>query len=580
MIQQLLNDRYRTIRVLGAGSFGETFLAEDIQMPSRRHCVIKKLKPIKDNPEVFLLVQERFRREAAILEELGGSSGQIPDLYAYFQTSDQFYLVQELIEGETIKRRLQQVGRLSEETVREILVNLLPVLDFVHSNGIIHRDLKPDNIMLRNSDSKPVLIDFGSVRELMGTDLNPDGSSTSSIVVGTRGYMPNEQAAGRPVYSSDLYSLGMTAIYLLTGKQPLSLASDDHTGELVWHQAAPEISSSMKTVIDRAIKSHPSDRYPTAKEMLADLQFDASSTIIATDASSKTGNALGNSSPTNSETSTIFVTTVFNPSRPFLETATPSIPTNLKSGSSQNNVIVNNNFSNNSSTIFTPPVFPQPSDYTFEVPPSGFHQVTPTIPSSPQFASYTSGFPQSVPYSSGFPQAANYNNNPEIVLPGKAISNGLIGIFVIIATVGIVIAGGLIGASVIIGLVLTKSSHAPATSSTTATATHSPVAVSPKPLPTMAGKDYGWLSRRPVTDEDLEGKNGYELDIMKSWAYAIHGRRFEIKGLQEYFDKQSWYHPEYPPNKFPENLLSDAERKNIEYIDHYQDRYNRRYFSK
>ncbi len=575
MIQQLLNDRYRAIRVLGAGSFGETFLAEDTQMPSRRHCVIKKLKPIKDNPEVFLLVQERFRREAAILEELGGSSGQIPDLYAYFQTSEQFYLVQELIAGETIKRRLQQVGRLSEETVREILVNLLPVLDFVHSNGIIHRDLKPDNIMLRSSDSKPVLIDFGSVRELTGTELNPDGSSNSSIVVGTRGYMPNEQAAGRPVYSSDLYSLGMTAIYLLTGKQPLSLVSDDRTGELVWHQEALETSSNMKAVIDRAIKSHPSDRYPTAKDMLADLQFDSSITIIATHSGSQPINANVNASPTNSETSTIFSTTVFNPSGPFLETAT-----SIKSGSGHNNVTVNNTFSNNSSTIFTPPVFPQPADYTFEVPPSGFHQITPYTASSPQFASSTSGFPQGATYSSGFPQAANHNNDPGIVLPSKAISNGLIGIFVIITTVGIVIAGGLIGASVIIGLVLTKSSPTPATNSTTATATHAPVAVSSKPLPTGAGKDYGWLSRRLVADEDLEGKNGYELDIMKSWAYAIHGRRFEIKGLQEYFDKQSWYRPEYPANKFPDDLLSDSERKNIEYIDHYQDRYNRRYFNK
>jgi serine/threonine protein kinase len=577
MIQQLLNDRYRTIRVLGAGSFGETFLAEDTQMPSRRHCVIKKLKPIKDNPEVFLLVQDRFRREAAILEELGGSSEQIPDLYAYFQNSEQFYLVQELIEGETIKRRLQQVGRLSEETVREILVNLLPVLDFVHSNGIIHRDLKPDNIMLRSSDRKPVLIDFGSVRELMGTDLNPDGSANSSIVVGTRGYMPNEQAAGRPVYSSDLYSLGMTAIYLLTGKQPLSLASDDRTGELIWHQEALETSSSMKTVIDRAIKSHPGDRYPTAKDMLSDLQFDSSSTIISTHSVSQTGNANPNASPTNSETSTIFSNTVFNPSRPLLETATPSVPAEIKSDSGQNNVVVNNTFSNNSSTIFTPPVSPQPSDYTFEVPLSGFHQITPSTPSFPQSASYISGFPQGATYGSGFYQATNHHNNSGAVPPGKTISNGLIGVFVIIGTVGIVIAGGLIGASVIIGLVLTKSSHAPATSLTTATP--APVAVSLKSLPT-AGKDYGWLVRRLVTDEDLDGKNGYELDIMKSWAYAIHGRRFEIKGLQEYFDKQSWYHPKYPSNKFPEDLLSDADRKNIAYIDNYQDRYNRRYFSK
>lgn len=271
-MQPLLENRYRIIRTLGAGGFGETFLAEDTQMPSSRHCVIKQLKPINNNPQIYQLVQERFQREAAILEDLGGASNQIPTLYAYFETAGQFYLVQEWIEGETLTGKVQKQGVLSESAGREILVNLLLVLDYVHTKRIVHRDIKPDNIILRHRDGKPVLIDFGAVRETMGTLINSQGNPTSSIVIGTPGYMPSEQAAGRPVYSSDLYSLGLTAIYLLTGKTPQELETDSRTGKILWHRYALSVSPTLAAVIDKAIEYHPRDRYPTALAMLDALQ--------------------------------------------------------------------------------------------------------------------------------------------------------------------------------------------------------------------------------------------------------------------------------------------------------------------
>lgn len=272
MTIQLLNDRYQVIRTLGAGGFGETYLAEDTYMPSKRRCVVKQLRPIQNNPQIYQLVQERFQREAAILEELGGATDQIPALYAYFVADSQFYLVQEWIEGDTLTAKLQQQGLLSESAVQEILVNLLPVLEYVHSQRIVHRDIKPDNIILRHRDGKAVLIDFGAVRESMGTVVNSQGNVTSSIVIGTPGYMPSEQAAGRPVFSSDLYSLGLTAIYLLTGKQPQQLELDSQTGEIMWREYASHISPVLASVLDRAIAYHPRDRYSTARAMLDDLQ--------------------------------------------------------------------------------------------------------------------------------------------------------------------------------------------------------------------------------------------------------------------------------------------------------------------
>ena len=265
----LIDNRYQVISPLGEGGFGHAYLAEDIQMPSRRRCVIKQLKPVTTNPDAYQVVQARFQREAAILEKLGEDHRQIPRLYAYFSEDQQFYLVQEWVEGETLEAIVSAQGTLSEAVVKSILLNLLPALDFIHSQGIIHRDLKPDNIMLRSGATalQPVLIDFGAVRETMGTVFNSRHQPTSSIVIGTPGYMASEQAAGRPLPSSDLYSLGLTAIFLLTGRTPQTLESDPRSGEIVWRQTAAHVSAGLVEVIDKAVRSHPRDRYSSASEM-------------------------------------------------------------------------------------------------------------------------------------------------------------------------------------------------------------------------------------------------------------------------------------------------------------------------
>ena len=263
----LIKDRYQVIRHLGSGGFGETFLAEDTQMPSGRRCVVKRLKPIADNSQIYQLVQERFQREAAILEELGSHHGQIPTLYGYFRDDDHFYLVQEYIEGETLSGYLQRQGRASESTVREILVSLLPVLEYVHSKKIVHRDIKPDNIILRTGSLEPVLLDFGAVKETMGTVVTEGGHSTRSVVVGTPGFMPSEQAGGRPVYSSDLYALGLTAVYALTGRIPDELESDPMTGIVLWRNYAPGVTPTFASILDRAIHPHAPHRFPIARQM-------------------------------------------------------------------------------------------------------------------------------------------------------------------------------------------------------------------------------------------------------------------------------------------------------------------------
>ena len=269
----LLNNRYQILETLGRGGFGETYLAEDTNMPSARKCVLKQLKPIVQQPCIPQWMQERFQREAAILEELGEEHRQIPRLYAYFSENDKFYLVQEWIEGETLAQKWKREGNLNSQQVKQILVQLLPVLNYIHSRRIVHRDIKPENIIIQDKSSRlPVLIDFGAVKEAMTTTVEHNKSSAWSDSIGTPGYMPSEQAAGRPLYSSDLYSLGLTAIFLLTGKSPQELETDPQTGEIIWQEYADHVEPDLLAVLDKTIKFHPRDRYSTAQEMLTALQ--------------------------------------------------------------------------------------------------------------------------------------------------------------------------------------------------------------------------------------------------------------------------------------------------------------------
>ncbi|MEO1623082.1 MAG: serine/threonine-protein kinase, partial [Cyanobacteria bacterium J06632_3] len=263
----LLNNRYKVLSTLGDGGFGQTFLAEDTHMPSNRKCVIKQLKPVHDRPDLHQLVQERFQREAVILEQLGEGHDQIPRLLANFQENGQFYLVQEWVQGHTLTQLVQGTGPQSEKEVQTILSHLLPVVSYVHRENIVHRDIKPDNIILRESDGKPVLIDFGAVKETMKTVLSSGQQSTRSIVVGTPGYMPSEQMSGRPVYASDIYGIGMTALYLLTGKAPHEIETDLQTGALKWREQVSGISPKFANFLDCATHVSLQSRFSSIAAM-------------------------------------------------------------------------------------------------------------------------------------------------------------------------------------------------------------------------------------------------------------------------------------------------------------------------
>jgi serine/threonine protein kinase len=267
----MLNNRYLIRSTLGRGGFGETYLVEDTHSPSHRLRVLKQLKPQTNDPNLYPVIRDRFEREAAILERLGEASDQIPSLHSYFSEGGEFYLVQDWVEGKSLAQKVREEGVFSENEVREFLNNILPVLGFVHSEGIMHRDINPNNVMIRQRDAKPVLIDFGAVKEVVTTVIDAHGLPASTVTIGSPGYMPWEQIAGRPVFASDIYCLGLTTIFSLTSKHPLEMR-DQRTVDVSWREHALGVSQDLADVLSKAIEYHPHDRYSSGRQMLEVLQ--------------------------------------------------------------------------------------------------------------------------------------------------------------------------------------------------------------------------------------------------------------------------------------------------------------------
>ncbi|AFY35575.1 serine/threonine protein kinase [Calothrix sp. PCC 7507] len=266
MIGKLLDHRYQIIRVLATGGFGQTYIAEDTRRPGNPTCVVKHLKPASSDPRVFETAKRLFHSEAETLEHLGNHS-QIPRLLAYFDENQEFYLVQEFIEGQTLGEELSPGKRWSENQVIQLLQEVLSILEFVHGQGVIHRDIKPDNIIRRTADNKLVLVDFGAVKQLRNPMVTVSGQPTATVVIGTPGYMPTEQGQGKPRPNSDIYSLGIIAIQALTGVAAAQLQEDQDTGEIIW-QHLVSVNSRLAAVLTKMVRYHFKDRYQSAAEAL------------------------------------------------------------------------------------------------------------------------------------------------------------------------------------------------------------------------------------------------------------------------------------------------------------------------
>ncbi len=265
----LLKERYRAMQELGGGGMSRTFLAVDLDR-FNTSCIIKQFSPQSHKTALIQQAIERFNQEALRLKELGNHP-QIPGLYAYFEQEQHLYLIEEWIEGKNLLQELNEKGAFNEHKIIQLLKDILLILQFIHQHQIIHRDIKPDNIIRRKIGKKLVLIDFGIAKH----SLNLVQPHTGTLA-GTIGYAPLEQMRGGKAYpASDLYSLGMTCIHLLT-KIPPNQLFDPFSGELIWRSHLPDfhqtLSPQLNQILDKLLKDLVKERYQTVEEVLQDLE--------------------------------------------------------------------------------------------------------------------------------------------------------------------------------------------------------------------------------------------------------------------------------------------------------------------
>lgn len=267
IIGHIVGGHYQVLNFLGKGGFGETYLAKDLHLPDTPLRVIKRLQS-HFSPNEFPTVKKWFDREAQTLYKL--NHDRIPKLFAHFEENQNFYLVQEYVDGYDLRKEIVPGQQLSEAEVIELLEEILKILKFVHQQKIIHRDIKPSNLMRRASDGKIILIDFGAVKEITSQITNIQGQEMSRFAIESPGYTPIEQKDKNPQFCSDIYALGIVAIQALTGLDPTEFSKDSHTSEIIWRDTV-SVSSKLATIIDKMVRTNFRDRYQSTDEVLCDL---------------------------------------------------------------------------------------------------------------------------------------------------------------------------------------------------------------------------------------------------------------------------------------------------------------------
>lgn len=270
MLGNTLVGRYQIISNLGGGGFGETFVAYDTHLPGSPKCVVKKLKPQANDPATLQTARRLFDTEAQVLYKLGIHE-RIPQLLAYFEENQEFYLVQEYIYGHDLDEEIKPGEPIGQDQVISLLQEILEILEFVHHQKVIHRDINPRNILRDDKDGKLVLIDFGAVKQITTQVVSPGNQTQITVAIGTPGYIPGEQAQGEPKFSSDIYALGIMSISALTGLSPEELEKDDDTNEIVWQKHA-KVSSELAEILDKMVRYDFRQRYASATQALQELK--------------------------------------------------------------------------------------------------------------------------------------------------------------------------------------------------------------------------------------------------------------------------------------------------------------------
>ncbi len=265
LIDKVLDGRYRVLRRLGSGGMAVVYLAEDQELG--RKVAIKLLDERHARDEQFV---ERFRREASNAARL--SHPNIVAIYDRGRAEGTYYIAMEYLEGKTLKQLLIERGPTPIRVAIDYARQILAALDFAHRHGIVHRDIKPHNVIVA-PDGRLKVTDFGIARS--GTSQMTEAGS----IVGTAQYLSPEQARGAQVSpASDIYSVGIVLYEMLTGRVPFS--GDTPLEIAMKHLSSvpeppsslrPEVPRALDQVVLRCLAKNPQDRYPSARDMDADL---------------------------------------------------------------------------------------------------------------------------------------------------------------------------------------------------------------------------------------------------------------------------------------------------------------------
>src|SRR4028119_270267 len=237
---------------------GTTYLAWDKEATKAGRPQMLVLKEMNTDMAQISKARELFEREARILKGLHHPG--IPQYYDFFVEGGKKYLAMELIHGQDLEQRILLSGPVTVQQAVEWMIQTCDILDYIHSSSppLIHRDIKPANLMVRHRDNWIVLLDFGAVKEI---------GTAPGTRIGAEGYSAPEQDRGSPVTQSDLYAIGPTLIFLLTGERPLKFYR--RRGDSYGFDVAgiPTITPKLRKIIERVCEPKVRDRYQTAKEL-------------------------------------------------------------------------------------------------------------------------------------------------------------------------------------------------------------------------------------------------------------------------------------------------------------------------
>ncbi|OUL24481.1 serine/threonine protein kinase [Nostoc sp. RF31YmG] len=254
--------QYQVLRTLGQGGMGTTYLAWDAAGVIAGHPQLLVLKQMNADMAKIAKAQELFEREAHTLKSLHHPG--IPKYYDFFVEGGKKYLAMELVHGQDLEKRIYTTGPVIPSQAIAWMIQTCDILDYLHSQQppLIHRDIKPANLMVRNSNNQIVVLDFGAVKEI---------GTAPGTRIGAEGYCAPEQERGQPLTQSDLYAIGPTLIFLLTGENPFKFYHQRGRHFRFDVASVPTIIPKLREIIDRVTEPLPRDRYQTAKELATAL---------------------------------------------------------------------------------------------------------------------------------------------------------------------------------------------------------------------------------------------------------------------------------------------------------------------